>query len=411
MPADSRPPIAKAIPPLFLGTAAFNSQYNTDPFTLPVGDIVRSFLDFPTTSTISSTTHTASTTHTSSLANITPAANTDGTNGTGINGPFVGFDTSPYYGPAELLLGRALNALQAPHLVYLHDVEFVTREEILSAIATLRMLRDEGKIRYIGISAFPVTVLCQVAEYILEQTGEPLDAVLSYANYTVQNTRLQTEALSRLTGAGVQVIVNGSLLGMGLLRKNGVPVGAMGDFHPSGKQLRRKCADAAAMVEARGYKLEDVAYRWALESWAAVGAVVGSHSNPTSHPESQVKPASEDDGTDMDTTTAGDTSIPTNDTNIDTGTGVSVIGVSYLSELQAISRLYTDILAARNHNPDALARRTENEALSTDIQTLLGDSYNEVWDSPGLGFKRGEMMDAYWRSDEELWPQLIEEKS
>ncbi|KAK6353102.1 hypothetical protein TWF696_005092 [Orbilia brochopaga] len=409
MPASQHPPIAAAIPPLFLGTAAFNSQYNADPFTLPVRDIVRSFLDFAHTTT-----------------NITTSENPN------TRAP-IGFDTSPYYGPAELLLGRALTALQPPRtsyflstkagrlssdtfnlspswlrhsihrslrrlntsyidLIYIHDVEFVSREEVLSAIATLRTLRDEGKVRYIGISAFPVDVLCELAEAVLETTGEPLDAVLSYANYTVQNTRLATAGLQRLVGAGVGVVANGSLLGMGLLRKNGVPVGAMGDFHPAGEGLRRGCREAAEMVEGRGGKLEDVAYRWALESWADVGAVVGSGQS-----------------TEIDTTTATTIETPTKArTATSGGIGISVIGVSYLAELQTIKDLYTDILAARNRDPDALARKEANDTLAADVKKLLGERYNEVWDSPGTEFKCGEMTEEFLRSDEELWPRFFE---
>jgi Predicted oxidoreductases (related to aryl-alcohol dehydrogenases) len=61
-------PLSADLPPLIMGTATFNSQYNADPYALPTTELVQRALS------------------------------------RGIRA----FDTSPYYGPAEELLGRAL---------------------------------------------------------------------------------------------------------------------------------------------------------------------------------------------------------------------------------------------------------------------------------------------------------------
>ena len=37
-------------------------------------------------------------------------------------------------------------------VVYCHDVEFVTTEEALGAVGELFKFKDEGKVRYVGIS-------------------------------------------------------------------------------------------------------------------------------------------------------------------------------------------------------------------------------------------------------------------
>jgi len=49
---------------------------------------------------------------------------------------------------------RSLERLGVERLdvVYCHDVEFVTRREVIGAVEELFKLRDEGKIRYVGIS-------------------------------------------------------------------------------------------------------------------------------------------------------------------------------------------------------------------------------------------------------------------
>ena len=155
---SSQPLLSTVLPPLVLGTAGFNHQFNKDPHSLPTKDIVHKALS------------------------------------QGIHA----FDTSPYYGPAEELLGAALKSqtefprssyvlqtkvgriaeaqfdysaewvrksvarscqrLGATYLdiVLCHDVEFVTSGEVLEAVQALRVLRQEGKLRYVGISGYPV---------------------------------------------------------------------------------------------------------------------------------------------------------------------------------------------------------------------------------------------------------------
>src|SRR5947199_6781377 len=65
----TKPPLSTFLPPIICGTATFNSQYNLDPYKLPTTTIVHRALSL------------------------------------GIRA----FDTSPYYGPAEELLGLALD--------------------------------------------------------------------------------------------------------------------------------------------------------------------------------------------------------------------------------------------------------------------------------------------------------------
>jgi len=63
---STQPPLSTLLPPLICGTATFNNQYNPDAFKLPTTEIVHKALSL------------------------------------GVRA----FDTSPYYGPAEELLGK-----------------------------------------------------------------------------------------------------------------------------------------------------------------------------------------------------------------------------------------------------------------------------------------------------------------
>ncbi|KAL4903803.1 hypothetical protein BDW74DRAFT_155442 [Aspergillus multicolor] len=340
----ARLPLSATLPPLVMGTATFNSQYNEDPYALPTTELVHRAL------------------------------------ASGVRA----FDTSPYYGPAENLLGRALatdfvqtnfprssyhlltkvgriagssfdyspkwvsksvaRSLRRLHtdyldVVYCHDVEFVSAAEVLEAVRELRRIRDtEGTIRYVGISGYPVDVLCDLAELVLRETGEPLDAVMSYANFTLQNTRLLTQGLPRLTAAGVDVIPNASPLGMGLLRRKGVPIGSMGDFHPAPDGLRTAIHNAAEWADTQGEKIEVIAIRFALESWLREGANGGALGPPLVR-----SPGSDPSFLSVASMGTGER------------LGVSVMGVSNIEELTETLRVWHSIV-------DGLESKNDNDA-------------------------------------------------
>ncbi|KAL8766245.1 MAG: hypothetical protein Q9209_006933 [Squamulea sp. 1 TL-2023] len=387
MPPTSPPP-SSLLPPLICGTATFNNQYNPDPYALPTTAIVHEALSL------------------------------------GVRA----FDTSPYYGPAEDLLGAALNtpfvrdnfprqdyflltkvgrisgdefdysapwirhsvqrSLERLHtnyldVVYCHDVEFVSSEEVLTAVAELRRIRDEtGVIKYIGISGYPVTTLCDLAETILRKTGEPLDVVMSYANFTLQNTRLASFALPRLQAAGVKVVPNASVLGMGLLRRKGVPVGGKGDFHPAPKELRaaiKAASDWSDKQEIKDKRIEKVAIRWALENWMREGASVSSLGDPASGIPWTREGSDKYGGTKL---------------------GVSVMGVSNVEELRETMRVWRSILdgleggekiavdsgRGTDDRKWSLDRQEQVRILAIGIRDVLGDWVDYAWPSPPPGF-------------------------
>src|SRR3954468_23852287 len=66
-----------------------------------------------------------------------------------------------------------------------HDIEFVEMSQIVEeTIPALRRVQEQGKVRFIGISGYPMKIF----RYVLDRTD--LDVVLSYNQYTLQNTRL-----------------------------------------------------------------------------------------------------------------------------------------------------------------------------------------------------------------------------
>ena len=256
-------------------------------------------------------------------------------------------------------------------LALCHDVEFVTPLEVLSAVRTLRELRDEGKVRYIGISGYPVVHLAELAEMVLGETGEPLDAVMSYANFTVQNATLAAEAMGRFKAAGVGVVLNASPLGMGLLRKNGVPVGSMGDWHPAPAGLRAACAKAAAEVEALGENLAKVAIRYAYEEWMKVAGEAGMGTKVPFGKRQDKLEEVEVEGGKM--------------------RGVNVCGVSNLEELEDTLETWKSILGAEEGREEDEQRRERNRRAVEVVRRGLDEWVGYAWESPGEGFVRGKV--------------------
>ena len=273
---------------------------------------------------------------------------------------------------------------------------------MLRAVRELRNIRDTvGSIRYVGITGYPVDTLCELAELVLRETGEPLDAVMSYANFTLQNTQLLSRGLPRLLAAGVDVIPNASPLGMGLLRRVGVPIGGMGDFHPAPDGLRSAIHNVGKWADKQGEKLEVIAIRYALEAWLHDGAKAGALGPPLA------RSADADPGL---------LSVA----NMGTGErlGVSVMGVSNIEELNETLRVWRSIVDALENRDDddndniapggqqrnEQAILTPSEGLITDhvwsrkrrdhiltlfrnIQSILGPEWVDyAWPSPSPDF-------------------------
>jgi L-galactose dehydrogenase len=97
----------------------------------------------------------------------------------------------------------SLHRLGTDHLdiVLCHDIEFVPMQQIVDeTLPALRKLRDQGKVRFIGISGYPMKIF----RFVLAQTD--LDVVLSYNQYTLQNTRFADDMVPELRRRGVGIM-------------------------------------------------------------------------------------------------------------------------------------------------------------------------------------------------------------
>ncbi|KAJ6789526.1 hypothetical protein PWT90_03107 [Aphanocladium album] len=347
-------PLSEVLPPLILGTATFNHQYHPDPTHMSYVDIVRRALEH----------------------NI------------------AAFDTSPYYGPSEILLGDALRRIEpAPardsyflitkagriagdefdyspawirysifrslerlntdrlDLVYMHDVEFVAPAEVLGAVRELRRLRDQGIIRYVGISGYPIETLASLAEMIMRETSEPLDAVLSYGHFCLQNAQLgRPELLERFASSGVSCVLNASMLGMGLLTSQGINSLPMAAWHPAPPELRQACYDLAPIAATQDRHLEEVAIRWSLRNWIHQGSNFGTKAYKRD-----------------------------NKSNLPEKIGASVMGVSSVDQLEETWQLWQTVT-------DEQGQDATNDLVEKRMWPSLGKWKDYAWESGGPSF-------------------------
>ena len=97
----------------------------------------------------------------------------------------------------------SLHRLGTDHLdiILCHDIEFVPMQQIVDeTIPALRKIQASGKVRYIGFSGYPMTIF----RFILDQTS--VDCVLSYNQYSLQNTRFADEIVPYLKTKSVGVM-------------------------------------------------------------------------------------------------------------------------------------------------------------------------------------------------------------
>jgi len=145
-----------------------------------------------------------------------------------------------------------------------HDIEFVPRQQILDeALPTLFQLKREGKIRFVGITGYPVHLLRD----IVEQTH--VDTVLSYSRYHLLDTSLDEVLGETLERRGIGLI-NASPLNMGLLTAKGPP-----EWHPAPVNVRVKARELARHCESRGIELSTIAMQFALSYSRAATTLVG----------------------------------------------------------------------------------------------------------------------------------------
>jgi L-galactose dehydrogenase len=179
------------------------------------------------------------------------------------------FDFSPERIRASV--HSSLELLQTDYLdiLHLHDIEYAPLDTIFGgAYQELIRLRDEGKCRYIGMTAYSMKALVRA----VEETH--LDAVLNYAHFTLLNQRLAVELRPACERRNVGLI-NAAAVALGLLTPRGPSVGLT-----AGEQIRNAAERARTICEQRGTDLAFLANQFAIQRSGAATTVVGTTKAP-----------------------------------------------------------------------------------------------------------------------------------
>jgi aryl-alcohol dehydrogenase-like predicted oxidoreductase len=152
-------------------------------------------------------------------------------------------------------------------IILCHDIEFVDMAQIVEeTLPALRKIQQQGKVRFVGVSGYPMKIF----RYVLERA--PLDVILSYNHYTVQNTML-AELVPYLKDRGVGII-NAAPFSARLLTNAPLP-----PWHKATNEVRAVCRRAAEHCAARGVDIAQLALQFSLANPDMATCVVGS-ANP-----------------------------------------------------------------------------------------------------------------------------------
>ncbi len=164
----------------------------------------------------------------------------------------------------------SLHRLGTDHLdiVLCHDIEFVKMQQIVDeTIPALRKAQREGKVRFVGFSGYPQKIF----RFVCEQTE--VDCVMSYNQYTLQNTSFADETIPYLRAKGVG-IMNAGPFSARLLTNAPLP-----GWLKEPEAVKAAARQAAAVCAKRGSDIAKIALQFSCANREIATTVAGS-ANP-----------------------------------------------------------------------------------------------------------------------------------
>jgi L-galactose dehydrogenase len=149
----------------------------------------------------------------------------------------------------------SLRRLRTDYLdVYqIHDDEYAPRKQVVGdALPAMFKLKEQGKVRFVGITGYPLTPLKEIAE------TENVDAVLTYCRYNLMDTTMDDILTPVIRRRGIAQI-NASPLHMRVLTDKGAP-----SWHPAPERVFEAARKVAELCRRRGTTISDLAMQFAL---------------------------------------------------------------------------------------------------------------------------------------------------
>ncbi|HEY8749085.1 MAG TPA: aldo/keto reductase [Tepidisphaeraceae bacterium] len=163
----------------------------------------------------------------------------------------------------------SLHRMGVEHLdiVLCHDIEFVDMNQIVNeTIPALRKIQQQGKVKYVGVSGYPMAMF----KFIADRT--PIDVMLSYNHYTLQNTML-ADLVPYLKSKNIG-IMNAAPFSARLLTNAPLP-----KWHKATPEVRAVAAKATDHCRGKGTDIAKLALQFSIGNQDMITCVVGS-ANP-----------------------------------------------------------------------------------------------------------------------------------
>lgn len=164
----------------------------------------------------------------------------------------------------------SLHRLGTDHLdiILCHDIEFVPMQQIVDeTLPALRKIQQQGKVRFVGFSGYPQKIF----RFICDQAD--VDCVLSYNQYTLQNTRFADESVPYLKSKGVG-IMNAGPFSARLLTNAPLPA-----WLKEPEDVKAAARKAAAHCAGKGVDIAKLALQFSLANEDITTTIAGS-ANP-----------------------------------------------------------------------------------------------------------------------------------
>lgn len=163
----------------------------------------------------------------------------------------------------------SLERMRVDHIdiVFCHDIEFVdTKQVVEETIPELRKEVEKGKVRYIGVSGYPMKIFLDMLQHA------DLDVVLTYNHYTLQNDMaLALVEPCKAKGVG---LINAAPFSARLLTGAPLP-----EWHKATPQVREVAAAAVKHCRDKGSDIAKIALQYSVANQDFASCVTGS-ANP-----------------------------------------------------------------------------------------------------------------------------------
>ena len=152
-------------------------------------------------------------------------------------------------------------------IIQCHDIEYGSLDQVVEeTIPALRKVQETGKVRFVGITGFPLAIFPAIMDRI------EIDTILSYCHYSMNDTTL-SDLIPYLQEKNVGII-GASPLSMGLLTNRGAP-----DWHPATDEIKQGCRKAVEFCQEQGVDIAQLAVQFALRTPDIHTTLVGT-ANP-----------------------------------------------------------------------------------------------------------------------------------